>query len=227
MNVTVYTALFGETPDQIRAAPDVPGVTYVAFTDQPELPKPWVRGGDVLYEAVLDPRRRARFHKCQPHVVLPGRQFTLWVDATHEILCNPAEYVHDMLEGEKYDFATFKHAERTCIYQEIRACLAYKKDVPAVMAEQLRRYELEGYPYYNGLCETSVVARRDTASTRTLGAMWWREIDNGSVRDQLSLPYVLWRLKRGYAYLDGTAHERPRGFRFHSHWERPCASAST
>ena len=41
--------------------------------------------------------------------------------------------------------------------------------------------------------ETSVIVREHN-DPRVIEAMnlWWKEIDNGSRRDQLSLPYVLW-----------------------------------
>lgn len=221
MSVCVYTALFGDGPDQLREPPQYPEVRYVAFTDRAEAPGWEIHRG---HGEEHDPRRRARYHKCLPNVVLPGEDLTVWVDATHEPVSHMLQYAHDVL-GEDKDFATYKHRERTCLYQEVRACIGLHKDDPRKLIAQARLYESDGYPYYHGLCETSVVVRRNTAGTRTLGAMWWREIEQGSVRDQVSLPYVLWKLRRSYARLPGWAHTNPIGFRFHSHWQ--CASAST
>lgn len=222
MNVCVYTAVLGGCPDELYEPPPFPGVRYVAFTDRPapgwETPK--------RIDDEEDPRRAARFYKCLPHVVLPGEHLTVWVDGTHQVQANMTQYVLDALKNLTADFATFKHRERVCLYQEVRACLQLQKDRPDLLLTQARRYESEGFPYYHGLCETPVVVRANTPSVRTLGQLWWQEIRQGSARDQVSLPYVLWKLRRSYVRLPGWAHVNPQGFRFHPHWQS-CVSAST
>jgi hypothetical protein len=39
-----------------------------------------------------------------------------------------------------------------------------------------------------------VLARRNTPAIRELGRAWWEEISRHTVRDQVSLPFILWKL---------------------------------
>ena len=45
----------------------------------------------------------------------------------------------------------------------------------------------------NQLFETGILMRRNCDSIKRLNELWWKELDTGSVRDQLSFPYVLWK----------------------------------
>ena len=45
------------------------------------------------------------------------------------------------------------------------------------------------------LCEASVIVRKHTPLTNLLMCLWFNEVVRFTSRDQLSFPYVLWRLK--------------------------------
>ncbi len=225
--IVVYTALLDSEVDQLR--PPVvasPNVRFQAYVDDP---RDRTHNGWELRESFTDSqsgRRCARYHKCLSHWLYPQAHYTVWVDATHQPLVDMFAWTSQVTGGFKADFCTYKHRERTCIYQEGRACLRLQKDRPELITEQLRRYAAAGYPAYHGLCETGVVVRKHTRSVETLNTRWWQEIDEGSVRDQISLPFVLWRLRRSYTRLPGFQFTEPQGFRYHPH-AQPCASAST
>ena len=58
----------------------------------------------------------------------------------------------------------------------------------------MSRYRDEGFPRQFGLYETNVVLRKHNEPlVGKVDVDWWREIDSGSRRDQLSLTYVLWK----------------------------------
>ncbi|MBU1260688.1 MAG: hypothetical protein KJ757_02245 [Planctomycetes bacterium] len=46
----------------------------------------------------------------------------------------------------------------------------------------------------NGLYEAGVILRRNTDRVSKIMEYWWLEYSQGAKRDQLSLPYVLWKL---------------------------------
>lgn len=213
MSLVVYTANFGPKDDKLRPPPARTNVRFVAFTDQ-EAPGWEVR---PAFAEASTSRRTARLHKCLAHRLFPDAQATLWMDASYEPTCDLGSYVLKATENFKHDFCTFKHTHRVCLYQEIRACSMMKKDEPKTLTDQGSRYSQEGYPYFNGLCETGLVVRLNTPSVQTLNELWWKEIEAGSCRDQISLPYALWKLRRGYKQLPGRAMACPHGFKFHSH----------
>ena len=64
------------------------------------------------------------------------------------------------------------------------------------MDAQIERYVSEGFPLDYGLLECNVIAA-DLHSRlgRRIFSNWWDEfLASGSMRDQLALPYVLWKL---------------------------------
>jgi hypothetical protein len=200
----VYTAVFGNIGDQLHEPVQASGVRYVAFVDSAVATKQTHKGWELLpprWERP-DKRRQARQHKCLAHELFPETEYTLWVDGC----LTPRENMQSMVEYllNDHDLAAFEHAERNCVYQEVEACIRLKKDQPELMRNQVARYRKEQYPYNNGLAETTAVLRRHTPQIAELNQAWWKEIREGSVRDQLSLDYVCWRLGVRYTHLSGS-----------------------
>ena len=50
------------------------------------------------------------------------------------------------------------------------------------------------YPLNNGLRSGFLIVRRHTPKIAKFNELWWNEVDRGSVRDQLSIDYALWKL---------------------------------
>jgi hypothetical protein len=201
----VYTAIFGAIPDVLRAPRGLradPSVGYVSFSDAREAraKPPW----ETRPAAFVDPdaRRMARYHKTLSHVLFPEATYTIWHDGNIRLKVDPWKLVDEHL-GSGVDVASFRHRDRGCVYEELEACIRLGKDDPALMTAQIERYRAAGYPDRNGLAETGVLVRRHTARVREFNEAWWREIENGSVRDQLSFDYVRWRLGLAQAYLPG------------------------
>ena len=88
----------------------------------------------------------------------------------------------------------FNHHAHDCIYEEVKICNALSKDDGRIMDEQIRRYYMEGYPEHYGMTANGVMVRdiHNDAVKRVM-EMWWKEIENGSYRDQLSFCYVCWK----------------------------------
>lgn len=213
----IYTAIFGKI-DRLQELDPWPGWDYVCFTDREGFEgrgweiRPPGNGGRVPRVGLG--RRMARFHKVSPHELFPGAQITLWVDGCLAPRVNPESIAHNHLA--RHDLATFKHGERSCLYQELQACIRLKKDVPGKMQEQVGRYRREGYPPGRGLAETTAVLSRLTPPVIELYGAWWHEIVNGSVRDQLSLDYCCWKLGLEYDHLKGSRTKSPY-FRWRPH----------
>lgn len=150
------------------------------------------------------PRRTARWHKINSHLLFPNYPYTIWIDAAQKIKkINLKTAIVEQIAPQA-PLAAFKHPHRACIYEEFQACLAYKKDTPAVMADQIKQYKSENYPKNNRLVETGCVFRKYCSAITEFNNLWWKQINQYSVRDQLSFNYVAWKLKQPYAELPGS-----------------------
>ena len=109
------------------------------------------------------------------------------------------------------DLVAFKHPDRDCLYVEAAFCAKHGKDKRAVLQAQMARYQRAGMPKRWGLAETRVVIRRNTERICDLSDAWWTEIEHGSLRDQVSFPYVCWKNKARWAILPGRCWPRNTG----------------
>lgn len=93
------------------------------------------------------------------------------------------------------DMALFKHPWRTCAYAEIDECVA-KKKITADEGQKARSHMmLAGFPRDYGLWACGMLVRRVHANSLQIFAapLWW-ELVQQVPRDQIWLPFVLWRL---------------------------------
>jgi len=212
MKIVVYTAIFGNIDKLWSVYPLAAGkADWVAFSDQPlrevglwtDDNPPQVRQSTGLMGALptweirrvpqlAGPRKTARHYKALPHRYLTPADVWIWVDGNVRPMLTPEEMVREYLGSD--DLAIFRHPERDCLYEEATFCAEKGKDDPKVLRQQARLYEAEGMPHHWGLPETRCVIRRNTDKIKTLGDLWWHELLEHSVRDQVSLPYCCWKL---------------------------------
>jgi hypothetical protein len=95
-------------------------------------------------------------------------------------------------------------------------CLHRCKDDPELIHRQVFRYTQEGYPANNGLAECTVLLRRNTKRLQEFNALWWNEILGGSIRDQISFPYAVWKTGIKVKYIPGVVWDGSL-FKRHSH----------
>jgi hypothetical protein len=201
--IVVYTAIFAPIKDKLYEPVDCgDGVRYEAFVEDPSAQ---TEAGWHLRPAIFqhkEGRKRARRHKVLAHKLYPDAEATLWVDGC----LTPKEDIRQLVEWylSGCDLCMFEHGERTCVYRELEACLRLQKDSPTRMRTQIHGYRRAGYPYNNGLAETTAVLRRHTPQIELFNETWWEEISKGSVRDQLSVNFVCWKLGVSYNTFEGT-----------------------
>lgn len=169
---------------------------------------------DIPYHNV-DPCRTAKFSKVMsPWYWWGVDDYSVWVDGSIT-LNEGTDFAALIDEHLKFvDIAVMKHPHRTCVYQEAEACIKRNKDDPRVIERQVERYMNDGHPSNHLLSETGVLIRRHTENTKRFCSMWWDEITRGSRRDQISFPYVAWKLKIPYVQIPErfyTVHPHTRG----------------
>jgi hypothetical protein len=136
-----------------------------------------------------EPNRNAKIHKMLPHIYFPRASYSLWIDGNIELgSLLPTTFIEQSLE--EADVAVFHHTRRRCLYSEASTCIEAKLDNPNIIMAQVVRYTQEGYLGGQGLASGSIILRRHTPRVASFNECWWKEIQRGSRRDQISLNYA-------------------------------------
>jgi hypothetical protein len=203
----VYTALYGGYDRLIEPCEQDLEVDWICFTDDPDLESAtWQIVHDAGHGAT--PRLSSKWPKAVPHLALPNHRWTIWVDANMAV-DNPAFAREALGFVDDRGIALFAHPQRTCIYDEARACqrIPQCRDLPVL--EQVDSYRAE-HPRRWGLYACGTIARdRDAGPVRALGEDWYAEMERWTPRDQLSFPVAARR-----------AGVRPAVFPHHLHRHR-------
>jgi len=211
--IAVYTANVGEYDSYIPPLKRYmsPSVLYRYFTDDTPLPE----GEQEMHSPLL----RAKHIKLFPHLYLPpDTVVSIWHDANVQLRCRPSELV--AILGDN-DLAVVRHPGRGCIYDEAKVCIRWGKGDPDTIRRQVDRYRAEGYPEHNGLYCGFLLVRRHNDTMQKFNQVWWDEITSGSTRDQISLPYVCWKLGIEPAIIPCNSHyEGPHYRRYPQHFGR-------
>lgn len=184
VKLVVYTAIFGSYDKLIDPEIVSPDIDYVCFTDQPLHSDVW----DIRHvPATGNTTLQARGYKLLPHIQFPDHDVSIWCDGS----CHPVDMSAFAEQLQDADMFAFDHG-RDCIYKEGEACIQHKKDDPAVIKAQMRRYAKDGYPQNNGLIATGMIIRKhNDPDMIRLHEAWYEEVIRGSIRDQLSFNYCL------------------------------------
>lgn len=191
----IYTCITNNKDNELPSIPIVKGCKYIYFSDKDYKNKDWEHR--PLWFEHVDPRRVARWHKVNSHLLFPVEEFVLWVDGNIIMDKNPLEF-KKLLEATDLFILTMKHPIRNCLYEEFRAVHQYRLDDYEVLRKQENKYLKEGMPRDDGLPETCVFLRKHTKKCEEFNESWWNEIKNYSKRDQLSITYVLWKMKEDW-----------------------------
>lgn len=185
--VVVLSAVFGGR-DAPAPAPAHDVDEYVMFTDGRAVPG-W---RTVKLPTPADPRAAARRIKTLALDQVDA-DVVVWIDGR----IAPTGIPIRPLLREKLataDISTYPHPWRRCAYSEARECAKLGRASRDALEAQTAAYRAAGFPAQNGLWNTMVLARRRTDAIVQLGRAWWAEIERHTLRDQVSLPFVLWKL---------------------------------
>jgi hypothetical protein len=184
--IAVFSAITGAYDDIKEPKGPTDGVDFFLFTDG-RVPAGSVWQPRALEYIDADPTRSARFVKTHPHLYFGDYDYAIWMDANLTLCRHPSELLAFVSDDKPVH--SWKHPLRICVYEEAHTCVELRKDETDVIKGDLARMRREGFPKQAGLIETSVMVTK--MSDPTIAAFynaWWARIDQGSRRDQLSLP---------------------------------------
>jgi hypothetical protein len=205
-DIAVYTAIFGEYDDLKKPlhASVKEEADFYCFTDNLKLTSDFYT---IIYckPGFREHVRNSRQVKILGHPLLNEYAYTIWIDASLQLVTDSLEELLEPLLDTSLPLATFRHSKRACVYQEAIACIHQKKDFFTDISLQLLKYHYKGMPKDFGLFETGIVVRNHKSPfLQPLLNEWYQEIKTGTKRDQLSLPYVIWRKGVTIAFLKGS-----------------------
>jgi len=180
-------------PDQNKQ-----GARFVAFLEPGIASKTWEV--KPINETFSDSNRNAKIHKILPHRYFPEAEYVLWLDGNVQLTIPVQEIIKSLMT--KVDFLVFRHPERQCIYREAEVCINRGLDDAVTISRQINSYRND-WPAENGLAECTVMLRRNTPQVIEFSEEWWKEIEKGSKRDQLSFPIIANKYGLNYGYFPG------------------------
>ncbi|XP_044475317.1 probable hexosyltransferase MUCI70 isoform X2 [Mangifera indica] len=147
-----------------------------------------------------DQRLNGKIPKMLAHRLFPHSKYSIWVDSKSQFRKDPLGVLEALLWRSNSVLAISEHGARSSVYDEAKAVVNKHKATPEEVEVQLAQYHHDGLPEnkrFNGkkaLSEASVIVREHTPLTNLFMCIWFNEVVRFTSRDQLSFPYVLWRL---------------------------------
>lgn len=189
--IVIYTGIFGNYDTLLPPLYKDEAVDFICYTDDENLvSSDWeIRYVECEQEnSALEVRK----YKCLPHKFLPEYDISVWIDANIQIQSSILSYIRENMRDTGMLF--FTHYERNCIYEEGAINILLHKENTGKIIEQMYEYNQKRYPEHNGLfCGNFIVREHNRQTVAAIMEAWYAELLKHSLRDQLSLPYVLWK----------------------------------
>jgi hypothetical protein len=174
----VYTSIFGDYP--IAQRNDIK----------------CFNGERIFARPVMDAKR----YKILPHLYCPEESVTIWVDGNIWLLSDTKRLIERYLADG--DMALFLHPARKTVWEEFAVIKKQERfQIPYLqsqLTEQETTYARAGLPKNTPLYECNFIIRRNNERVNRIMDAWWSEICRWQWRDQVSLPYVLWKHNAGF-----------------------------
>ena len=170
------------------------GFDYVCFTDNKAITsdvwdiRPLPKETEGLSQV-----KKQRFVKINPHLLLSEYDMSIWVDGNVTLKGDLNKFVKNVITSDCSVYVP-KHPQRDCIYAEANAVVKMGKDKSDITRPQMERYRKEGFPERYGLLQSNIMLRKhNKLDCIKLMENWFKELKDGSHRDQLSFNYASWK----------------------------------
>lgn len=196
--IAVYTCIFGAYDDIYEPYCFPNNIDYYIITDLKIAKKSrWKIVNISLYEKMIDgfsDVEKNRWFKMHPDIVFPQYRYSVYIDGNIVPVTDFTEYINRI--KIETGTAMFWHKYNNCVYQE---ALYNEYVVKKIPIEELHKHveylHSQKMPYDFGMTTCNVIARdHDNPMCKQIMSMWWEEFLTHSKRDQMSFPYVIWRL---------------------------------
>lgn len=140
----------------------------------------------------LSPGMLARRVKLFPWNYLSDYDYSVWIDGKIQPVADINEYIHTYARSES--MLCFNHYEARGIADEARIIKEMGKASPDIIEAQLNSCTNKGYPQDINSVDTCVLVRtHHDDKLQIVMSDWWDEINQWSIRDQMSFGYCCWK----------------------------------
>ncbi len=195
--IAIYTTNFGHY-DNIYPTLEFNelNIDWFYFTDNKNINNN-VNGWNIKHFEVLDknPRLTSRYYKINSHEILPEYDIIIYIDSNMQILNK--NFINFCLYhyNEELGFTIQKHNKRTNIFQEYDVLFNryYNKKYNEKLLVQIEDYKKNNFIAETPLYLGGLLIRNNNENTKKINETWYNEFKKYPFRDQLSLPYILWK----------------------------------
>jgi hypothetical protein len=218
MRFLVYTCVFGGYDRVYPPIRPEPGLDHVIVTDDAGLRVPGWRTQVVDMAPFATPKAANLYHRALIHRVLRGYDAALYIDGNMRLL-GPTSRVFGPFLVSGAALAAWRHPQRSTVAAEAEACITGAKvPDPARIWAELAEYGAAGFPDDQGLFETGILLKNHrVAALDPAMALWWELYARHLTRDQISLPFVLWKTGLSRHVLPGSFRDPNPYFALYPH----------
>lgn len=147
-----------------------------------------------------DPVLTNRYVKMHPKEMFPEYDYSIYIDGCVRIISDIKPFLSQTKKTT--GIAMHRHSARNSLFDEASVCIVMQKGNVKYLKNQVEKYKQEEMPKKFGLLEATLIAvDLNNDNCMKILETWWEEfIHSKSMRDQIALPYVLW--KTGYTIED-------------------------
>ena len=147
-----------------------------------------------------------RYYKFFSEKIFSANDISIYIDGNVDIMRNLDPLVSEFIDS-KTSLGIMRHNQRDNILEEVEACKVnnkFKEDDQNKILNQINSYNAEGYPQDYPLFTATVIFRRHNYDKKLNQAMelWWEQVKRFTCRDQISLPFVLWKTQLKHHIFD-------------------------
>jgi hypothetical protein len=181
------------------------GYDRVLISDDPSLEYP---GAQLIEMKIgeLTAYAASRLPKICPHLFFPEHEWVFYVDNRASLTKDPNEIVKEIEAthpGAPAGRYLFRHLVRNCAFQETRAVQEKGMIEQSVANRIIKSFRHAGMPRKHGLyMNTIMIQKMGNPVADAFNLAWWQMYLDLCPRDQVTLPYMLWKTRYDPPILD-------------------------
>lgn len=200
-DIAIYTCITGDYDDVKEPEYISERCDYYLISDkrlERDSVYQWLDIKEFVPNDIKDPIYQNRYCKMNVHKIFPQYRYSVYVDGSIKIISDIAESVEKL---KKARLGVLSDMYSGNIYEYALHLLLVRYDSQEKFINQVKSYYIQGMPEDFGLFSCGVLVREhNNPVCIKLMEDWWKEFCIHSKRDQISLPYVLW--KNGFSKED-------------------------
>lgn len=135
----------------------------------------------------------ARYYKINSHLFFNNYDYIIYQDGTTMMnTIGPVQLIKKYLADA--DLAVFRYPDEDCVYIHAEKCKSTGRLNSRSVDNQMRYYQMDGFPNHFGLSELRVVLRKNTPQIKIFNELWWQIYNKFLTCDQLCFDYCVWKL---------------------------------